>query len=500
MVGHVCDVTFLFMFIFSRNCHAASVTYDAGMYNAKMSVSIRQALRADQFSSIAFVGAGGKTTALFQLARSLPPPVLVTATSHLGAWQVSMADRHIIAESPAALEELEHGLHGVVLVTGALEGDRTRPVDESLLDWLHDYCGNHAIPLLIEADGSRQKPLKAWAEHEPALPIFVDQVVQVVGLSALGSPVQEEHVHRAEIFSGLSGLALGEQIHAEAIIRVLCHPEGGLKNMPPSARRVVLLNQADTLERQGIAKGIVPPLLETFDSVLIASLQDQRIWAVHEPVAAILLAAGKSSRYGRSKQLLDWHGEPFVHVVARKALEAGCSPVIVVTGSEAELVAGAVKDLTVRVVHNADWKEGQASSIRAGLQVLGSPPPSGHLPHLRPSARSVSNENMVGFGGGVIFLLADQPQVTVSVLRALIEKHAEGLYPVVAPMVMDRRANPVLFDRITFEDLAALQGDTGGRAILHKYRVEYLPWHDERLLLDVDTPEMYQRLLAEEDL
>jgi len=102
--------------------------------------------------------------------------------------------------------------------------------------------------------------------------------------------------------------------------------------------------------------------------------------------------------------------------------------------------------------------------------------------------------------GGAIFLLADQPQLTSSVIRALVEKHAQGLYPIVAPMVMDRRANPVLFDRLTFPDLLTLEGDVGGRAIFHKYRVEYLPWHDDRLLLDVDTPEMYQRLISDESL
>ena len=76
----------------------------------------------------------------------------------------------------------------------------------------------------------------------------------------------------------------------------------------------------------------------------------------------------------------------------------------------------------------------------------------------------------------------------------------EGLFPVVAPMVMDRRANPVFFDRSTFADLMTLEGDVGGRAIFHKHHVEYLPWHDERLLLDVDTPEMYRRLASDETL
>ncbi len=151
---------------------------------------------------------------MFQLARSLTGPVIVTATSHLGAWQVDQADRHIVTDSPGPLEELEHGLQGVILVTGPLEGDRTRPVNEGLPAWLHEYCGYHAIPLLVEADGSRQKPLKAWAEHEPAVPAFADQVVQVAGLSALGKPLQEEHVHRVEIFSRRSGLTSRRHITA----------------------------------------------------------------------------------------------------------------------------------------------------------------------------------------------------------------------------------------------------------------------------------------------
>jgi probable selenium-dependent hydroxylase accessory protein YqeC len=161
-----------------------------------MNLSIAQALRVDSAPCIAFVGAGGKTTALFKLARQLPSPVIVTATSHLGSWQFSLADRHILTDSPAPLEELEHGLQGVILVTGKMDGDRSKPIDEHLLHWLAQFCGYHSIPLLIEADGSRQKPLKAWAEHEPPIPDFVKHVVQVIGLSGLGKPLNDEFVHR----------------------------------------------------------------------------------------------------------------------------------------------------------------------------------------------------------------------------------------------------------------------------------------------------------------
>jgi molybdenum cofactor cytidylyltransferase len=293
----------------------------------------------------------------------------------------------------------------------------------------------------------------------------------------LGKPLNEESVHRPEIFSGISGLEIGEIITAAALLRVLTYSQGALKNIPTEARRTILLNQADTEELQSRANGMIKPLLSAYDSVIVSSMKEKKIYAVHERIAGIILAAGESTRYGQVKQLLDWRGAPFVHAVAKRALEAGLSPVIVVTGSNAESIESTLKELKVKIVHNTKWKSGQGSSIQAGVSAV--------------------KDSRVG---GAVFLLADQPQVTSSVLGALVEKHAEGLYAIVAPMVMDQRANPVLFDRSTFDDLLTLEGDVGGRAIFHKHRVEYLPWHDDRLLLDVDTPEMYQRLVSDDTL
>jgi molybdenum cofactor cytidylyltransferase len=450
-----------------------------------MKLSLAQALRVNSSPCLVFIGAGGKTTAIFQLARQLPSPVIVTATSHLGAWQIDLADSHIITDTPAPLEELEHGLKGVILITGEIENDRTKPVNHALMNWLYQFCGYHSIPLLIEADGSRVKPLKAWAEHEPPIPAFVETVVQVVGLTGLGKSLSGENVHRAELFSKLSGLSIGEMITPDSLVRVLRHNEGGRKNIPISARKAILLNQADTPELQSVAHGLVQALIPAYHSVVISSLKQEKVFAVHEPIAGIILAAGESARFGQPKQLLDWKGQPFVHAVAKTALEAGLSPVVVITGANAEPVELAVQDLNVTVVRNSDWKIGQGSSIREGVNIL---------------IDNFSSKMGMGKIGGAIFLLVDQPQVTTSILHALVEKHAEGLYPIVAPMVIDQRANPVLFDLATFPDLIGLEGDVGGRAIFHKHRVEYLPWHDDRLLLDVDTPEMYQRLISDETL
>ena len=351
-------------------------------------MNLAQSLRISKTPPLSpFVGAGGKTTALFQLARELDAPVIVTATTHLGIWQIPLADKHIIANTPAAVEVIAHRLDGVTLVTGEIKDDRTEPLDKKVLAWLREFCEHHSLSLLIEADGSRQKPLKAPAEHEPAIPEFAELVVQVVGLSGLGKPLGEEFVHRPEIFARLSGLQSGETITPEALTRVLTHPEGGLKNIPPAARRVILLNQADTPELQAQADTISKNLLSTYNSVIIACLEEKKIYAVCEPIAGIVLAAGESTRFGQPKQLLDWRGEPFVRAVAKTALEAGLSPVIVVTGANAEQVEVAVQDLPVQIVRNPEWQSGQASSIKAGLR-----------PH--PPLRTLPQNLFLGEGRG----------------------------------------------------------------------------------------------------
>jgi molybdenum cofactor cytidylyltransferase len=432
-------------------------------------LTLARALRMKNTHSLAFVGAGGKTTALFQLARELAP-ALLCATTHLGDWQVGQADRHLAWESGQPAPGIPG--QGITLVTGPREpgGDRFRGLDAGQMEYLRQFAGFHDLPLLIEADGSRQKPLKAPAEHEPAIPPFVETVVVVAGLGGLDQPLGPQSVHRAEIFAELGGLETGQPVSAESLARVLSHPQGGLKNIPPQARKIALLNQADDELRLARAGNMARSLLGSFDAVLAASLRDGKVFAAQERIAGIVLAAGAASRYGQPKQLLDYHGEPFARRAAQTALAAGLDPVIVVTGAHAEAVEAALQGLPVHITRNQAWSQGQSASIRAGLQGLEA--------------------------GGAVFLLADQPQVTRHVLDALKSRHAEGLFPIVAPLIADRRGNPALFDRQTFPELRTLQGDVGGRAIFRNHPVEYLPWHDESLLFDVDSEDDYRKLLA----
>jgi len=453
-------------------------------------MKLSQALRLERTSVVTLVGGGGKTSAMFMAARELAP-ALVTTSTHLGDWQAEKADQHLTWLPGEPMPELESVLgSGVTLITGPRREELGRlagPTPEQLQQ-LKELADFQHLPLLIEADGSRQKPLKAPAEHEPAIPPFADLVVVTAGLSGLGKPLSAESVQRPELFGTLSGLASGETISAEAVVRVLTHPQGGLKNIPAGARRVVLLNQADTDELKSRAGGMAAELLKKFDAVVVASLQSGEIQAVYEKIAGVVLAAGASSRYGKPKQLLDYHGEPFVHRVAKTALAAGLNPVVVVVGANAELVEAAVRDLPVVIVRNEAWREGQGASVRAGITPL--------CPPIFAELRE--NGGMKGGSGvgGAIFLLVDQPQVTVHVLEALKSRHAQGLFPVIVPLIADRRGNPVLFDRVAFEALLELEGEVGGRAVMRQFQVEYVPWHDESLLFDVDNEEDYRKLIA----
>lgn len=434
---------------------------------------------------VAFVGAGGKTTAMFQTARGLPD-ALLACTTHLAAEQLSLAGCHFF-ECDWNAESLQNAvnLHSTVLVTG-LEEDgtgRVQGVTCETLERLRTHAGAWEVPLLVEADGSRQLPLKAPASHEPPIPDFADIVIVVAGLSALGRPLGPETVHRSQIFAGLGDVRPGEIITPDALIRVLRHPLGGLKNIPKNARRIALLTQANTPERQALARRLAQHLIPAYDAVLIGTRgQSQNsgastaisIEAVYEPVAAVILAAGGSRRFGQPKQLLMWQGKPLVWHVAKQAVEAGLSPVVAVCGETCRQVRAVLRGLPVRVIPNPVWAQGQSTSVRAGVQAV--------------SAKS----------GGILFLLADQPQVPAALLRLLVEEHARSLAPVIGPLFNGRPGNPVLFDRSTFSDLCRLHGDTGGRALFGRYPPRWLTWTDDRPLLDVDTPEDYQRLLATE--
>lgn len=192
-------------------------------------------------------------------------------------------------------------------------------------------------------------------------------------------------------------------------------------------------------------------------------------------IAGIVLAAGRSARLGRPKQLLPLAGEPLLRQTLRHILASTLDEVFVVLGHEAEAVSAAIAGLPVRIVLNPDAALGQSTSVRAGLDAL-------------PSSTEAA-----------VFLLGDQPGVDPGVIDALIAAWHDTGAPVIAPRYVTGLGNPVLFDRRVFPELHTLQGDTGARPILRAHEASgelHTVSIAEPVPQDVDTEEDYAALIA----
>jgi molybdenum cofactor cytidylyltransferase len=192
-------------------------------------------------------------------------------------------------------------------------------------------------------------------------------------------------------------------------------------------------------------------------------------------VSGVILAAGRSSRLGRPKQLLDLAGEPLLRHVVRNAIASDLSEVVLVLGHQAAQIESAIGEWGQRVAVNPDYAAGQSTSLRIGLGAVD------------PLAEAV------------VFLLGDQPQVGPSIIDALIARFRETGAPIVMPTYGGIAANPVLFVAELFPELARVVGDEGARSVVarHRERVATVAVGDGPPPRDVDTEADYQALLAE---
>ena len=190
-------------------------------------------------------------------------------------------------------------------------------------------------------------------------------------------------------------------------------------------------------------------------------------------IAALLLAAGASRRFGGGLQKLvqDLNGRPVVRWSAESLIGAPVDEVIVVVGSSDGPVRDALAGLNVRFVRNAAADEGMASSIAVGVSAL--------------TAETQA----------VLVALGDEPLVGRDPVRRVIERYRQGGASVIAPTFRGVRGHPVLFDRTVFPELAALSGDRGARAVADRDPARLaLVELDVAKPVDVDTAEDLARL------
>lgn len=453
-------------------------------------MNLSTAFRLHAPELIAFVGGGGKTSAMFRLAEELVAGgglVVTTTTTRIFAAQVALAPAHVVvvAGMPERLAEtLARTRH--VLVTGPVddEAGKATGAAPAVVEGLLRLPGRPTV--LIEADGARMRPFKAPAEHEPVIPAGTTLVAPVVGADVFGAILGAERVHRPDLVAALAGTALGEPVTPAVVARVLAHPAGGLKHVPAAARVIPLINKVETDNDLALARETAAHLLAhpRIEAVVIGAVKGagEPVREVWGRVAAVVLAAGRSTRMGQPKPMLPWGGEgqTLLSTVVTGLRASEVSEVVVVTGMareavEASLLAfDATAGPVVSTAFNPDFATTEmARSLQVGL---------GRLPATCQA---------------VLVALADQPELDPGVVARLLQRWRETRAAVVAPFYQGQRGHPLLFDRAAWPAIEALPGDANPRAVVEAAgRVERVEVGSGAILRDIDTPEDYARAVG----
>lgn len=366
---------------------------------------------------IAFVGAGGKTTLIQKMARELQEngkKVIVTTTTHM--YRPDDTWNGIEVACMPCEEEL-----------GKVKG---LPKEEYL------QLKNKCDVLLVEADGSRRKPLKVPAMYEPAIPEDADLVIGMAGEAAVGLTL-EEGCHRPELAAKLLGVSVDHRIERNDLIKILKSEQGQRKEVTVKYKMVIV-------EKNG--------------NYCYIKDEDRK-------VGFILLAAGNSRRFGGNKLLYKIDEKPmYCHVVdeIRNIENQSLFYKKIVVSQYPEILEDLKREGYI-TIWNHESELGISHSIQLGIE----------------AAKDAD---------AWCFMVADQPYIKGKTLQNLVEEWVKSDKKIGCVSFRGRRGNPVIFAKEFYEEFMHLTGDAGGKIILQKHldEVFYMEIVDERELEDID--------------
>lgn len=202
-------------------------------------------------SVISLCGAGGKTSAIFDLAaafkrRNQDSRIVVLTTTRMMVEQQPRIDQFVSVEALAQVDALNPGITMVARGTdehGKIFGFEPEDVDL----WLDDFVSGPGIRiLLVEADGANKKPLKAPRVGEPRFPGKTQIALGVLGADAFDLPAVEERIHRLPLFLELTGLSEGDKVTVESVTALISSENGLFRSCPAGALKILLINKAES--------------------------------------------------------------------------------------------------------------------------------------------------------------------------------------------------------------------------------------------------------------
>ncbi len=236
--------------------------------NSKTNI-FREAFDIQPGEVIGLVGAGGKTTLMFALARELiSQKQLVITTTTTKIFPPSPADTPflLVSEDRDAILDFilrEGGKYGHITVVSEkiVSSGKLGGIDPELIQEICELSPEACI--IVEADGAAGRPLKAPnIEHEPVIPQNASLIIPVVGIDALGCKLNDEYVFRADIAARLSGTEEGEVVSQETIANLLTHPSGIVHGSPVHARIIPFINKTDLKGSLAEARSLAASILK----------------------------------------------------------------------------------------------------------------------------------------------------------------------------------------------------------------------------------------------
>jgi probable selenium-dependent hydroxylase accessory protein YqeC len=253
--------------------------------------SLTEALGIEAREVISLVGAGGKTTLMFRLAKELSlrgkkvvttttTKILEPASGETDCLFVDSDEERIKGFVRGHLDQYDH----ITIARERLESGKLKGVSPDLVDELCRSQGMDTV--IIEADGAAGRPVKAPRENEPVIPTSTTLVVAILGVDGLELELNEENVFQPERVSKITGVPMGERLTDEAMAILVTHPEGVFKGSPSSSRVVVFLNKVDIPGGVAKAKSIADKVLNKRDRqierIVLGQLKNQ------SPVAEVI--------------------------------------------------------------------------------------------------------------------------------------------------------------------------------------------------------------------
>jgi len=440
-------------------------------------MKLQEAFDVARGETVAFIGAGGKTSLLVGLGYELVEAgwrVLATTTTRIGEDQLELLPYALTYDRGAAAISDALSEHQFVFLYDEIRNGKVYGPPPEWVPGLLDAVDSDV--LLVEADGARGLPFKAPFEHEPVIPAQTSLVIPVASLAVLGQPLDEAHVYNPAAMTDCFGFSPGSRVKSPWLAQVMRHDQLGLRGVPDEARVVAFLNQTPA---QGYLRGrarLIARLIlrsSRFQGVALGSIRGaEAIHEIQRPVGAIVLAAGLSTRMGQSKVLMPWSGnKAIVEHIVEQLIRSRVDHIVVVTGHEANRVKQLVKPLGAKVVYNRSYKTGEMlSSLKIGLHAL-----PDHVT-------------------GALVVLGDQPRIQPRVVYQVLMAYAEGKGDIVAPRFQSRRGHPILIDRRYWSEIWSLPRGSAPRDVIDSYqdRMAYVAVNTDSVLNDVDTPQDYQ--------